>query len=141
MKRLHLIVGTAMFAISAITGQYMRADFPDKQAIPQELRLLMRSRHIYILFAALIHLALGIYMARSAERWRNILQVAGSLVLCASAGLLVSAFVMESYFYHQFSDISRYGIYTSGGYWVTYLRRAAAVHRVIGKHDFRSLLR
>ena len=91
----------------------MRADFPDKEAIPQELRLLMRSRHIYILFSALIHLALGAYLQIGPRIGMKVLQYAGSLMLIASSGLLVWAFVVETYSLQHFSNISRYGIYTS----------------------------
>ena len=113
MKWLHLTVGFVMFVIFTITGQYMRADFPDKDAIPQEFRILMRSRHIYILFAALIHLALGIYIELRRDGWQRVFQVIGSTVLVLSAILLVTAFVMETYTYRQFTDLSRYGIYGS----------------------------
>jgi hypothetical protein len=113
MKWVHLIFGLLLFFVFTTTGSYMRADFPDKDAIPQELRLLMRSRHIYILFSALIHLALGAYMQMGSKSGTKILQYAGSLMLIASSGLLVWAFVVETYTLQHFSDISRNGIYTS----------------------------
>jgi len=91
----------------------MRADFPDKEAIPQEFRILMRSRHIYILFSALIHLALGVYFQLRPERWRKIAQSAGSIVLVISTVYLVRAFVVETYSTQHFTDISRAGIYAS----------------------------
>ena len=113
MKWVHLIFGILLFFVFTTTGSYMRADFPDKDAIPQELRLLMRSRHIYILFSALIHLALGAYMRLRPETGRKILQIAGSAFLFLSSGFLVWAFVVETYSLQHFSDLSRYGIYTS----------------------------
>ena len=113
MKWVHLVFGIVLFFVFTTTGSYMRADFPDKDAIPQDLRLLMRSRHIYILFSALVHLALGVYMQLRAERGRKILQIAGSAFLFVSSGLLIWAFVVETYSLQQFSDVSRFGIYTS----------------------------
>ncbi len=113
MKWAHLIFGFAVFAAFTITGSYMRADFPDKDAIPQELRLLMRSRHIYILFSALIHLALGTYLSLRLDRWRRVLQYVGSGLLFMSSGLLLRAFILETYQYGQFFDLSRFGIYAS----------------------------
>jgi hypothetical protein len=113
MKWLHLILGLLLFVVFAITGKFMRVDFPDKDAIPQELRLLMRSRHIYILFAALIHLVLGSYLRMSADGRTRILQYAGSAFLTLSSVLLVWAFVVETYSLQHFSNISRYGIYTA----------------------------
>jgi len=113
MARLHLIFGLLLFVVFLVTGQYMRADFPDKDAIDQTLRVLMRSRHIYILFSALIHIALGVYFAPTAVAWQRFVQYAGSVFLFASSVLLVSAFVRETYALAGFSDLSRFGIYTS----------------------------
>lgn len=109
----HLIFGVVLFFVFTTTGSYMRADFPDKDAIPQELRLLMRSRHIYILFSALIHLALGAYMQLRPEVGRKILQFFGSAFLFLSSGILVWAFIVETYSLQHFSNLSRYGIFTS----------------------------
>ena len=113
MRWAHLIFGLILFIVFTQTGEYMRADFPDKEAISQELRLLMRSRHIYILFSALIHLVLGVYLVMNPKPWRKIVQYVGSLTLTAASVLLVWAFITETYTLQQFSDISRNGIYLS----------------------------
>ena len=91
----------------------MRWDFPDKEIIPPELRILMRSRHIYILFSALIHLALGVYLQISQKTWRKVLQMIGSILLIVASGLLIWGFINETYYFKTFSDISRFGIYLS----------------------------
>lgn len=113
MRRIHLIFGILLFVTFTITGRFMRADFPDKDAIDQGFRLLMRSRHIYILFSALIHLGLGTYLQVYPARPNKTLQYAGSGMLFVSSLLLVWAFAAETYQYHAFTNISRYGIYTS----------------------------
>ncbi|MFT3743520.1 MAG: hypothetical protein QM785_04415 [Pyrinomonadaceae bacterium] len=113
MSRFHLIFGIAVFIAFAVTGSYMRADFPDKDIIPQELRLLMRSRHIYILFSSLIHLMLGVYLSISPVRWRSVVQYIGSALLTASSGILLWGFIVETYQFAHFSDVSRWGIYLS----------------------------
>lgn len=113
MKRLHLIFGILLFIAFAVTGRFMRWDFPDKEIIPPELRILMRSRHIYILFSALIHLALGIYLQISQEIWRKISQMLGSILLISASGLLIWGFINETYYVKTFSEISRFGIYLS----------------------------
>ena len=74
----HLIFGIVVFIVFVTTGKYMRVDFPDKDIIPQDLRLLMRSRHIYILFSALIHLSLGAYLQIRPQKWRRAFQYFGS---------------------------------------------------------------
>ena len=113
MSWFHLIFGIAMFIVFVTTGKYMRVDFPDKDMIPQDLRLLMRSRHINILFSALIHLALGVYLTIRPQTWRRILQFGGSAVLVFSSAMLVWAFVVETYQTQQFSDLSRNGIFAA----------------------------
>lgn len=112
MRIAHLIFGTLLFITFLITGRFMRADFPDKEAIDQAFRLLMRSRHIYILLASLTHIVLGLYLTISAERWRKYLQILGSAVLFAGSFVLVWAFVYETYTSLQYSPYSRYGLYS-----------------------------
>lgn len=113
MKWAHIVFGVAVFTAFTVTGRYMRIDFPDKDLIPPDLRLLMRSRHIYILFSALIHLSLSAYFRSNAELWRRVFQYAGSGLLFISSFLLIYAFVVETYQLAHFSNLSRYGIYSS----------------------------
>ena len=111
----HLIFGILVFIVFLVTGRFMRADFPDKEIIPPELRLLMRSRHIYILLSALAHILLGLYLQIHAETRRKILQLLGSFLLFTASVLLIWAFRQETYATHNFSDLSRYGLYASLG--------------------------
>lgn len=113
MSYAHLIFGIILFVVFLVTGRFMRMDFPDKEIIPQELRLLMRSRHIYILFSSLIHILLGLYLEMNGNVWRKYLQIFGSALLFSAGVLLVWAFVFETYSTRHFSDISRYGLYAS----------------------------
>ena len=111
MKWFHLIFGLALFFVFTTTGSYMRADFPDKDAISQEFRLLMRSRHIYILFAALINVVLGVYLQLRPQLVLKILQIMGSMVIAIGSVLLVYAWYVETYGLQHFSNLSRNGIY------------------------------
>lgn len=111
MSYAHLIFGIVVFVVFLVTGRFMRLDFPDKEIIPPELRMLMRSRHIYILFSSLIHILLGLYLQIQPQIWRKILQILGSIFLFSGSVWLVWAFVFETYTVKQFSDASRYGLY------------------------------
>ena len=113
MRYVHLIFGILLFVVFTITGRYMRADFPDKDAIAPEFRILMRSRHIYILFSALIHIGLGLYLQLRPLIVQKILQISGSAVLVYSSVMLVWAFAVETYQLQHFSNLSRSGIYAS----------------------------
>ena len=107
----HLVFGLLVFVAFAVTGGFMRADFPDKEAIAQEFRFLMRSRHIYILLSGLSHILLGIYLEAAPQTWRKISQIVGSFFLTAGSALLVGAFFYENYRLGHFSDLSRCGLY------------------------------
>ncbi len=113
MSVFHIIFGIIMLIVFLTTGRFMRQDFPDKDLISPELRILMRSRHIYILFSAILHLILGIYFQPHKQLWRKIVQISGSVLLTISSGLLLWAFIFESYFTQNFSELSRNGIYLS----------------------------
>lgn len=116
MSYLHLIFGILLFIIFLVTGKFMRVDFPDKDIIPQDLRLLMRSRHIYILLSSLIHICLGVYLKIHAETWRKCLQIFASILLISGSILFVWAFIYETYNLQKFSEISRFALYlTLGG--------------------------
>ena len=113
MSYAHLIFGIILFVVFLVTGRFMRLDFPDKDIIPQDLRLLMRSRHIYILFSSLIHILLGLYLQTHEKLWRKSLQIFGSFLLFSASLLLIWAFIFETYTTQHFSDVSRYGLYAT----------------------------
>lgn len=109
LRRFHLAFGLLLFVAFLVTGQFMRRDFPDKSLIDQEFRLLMRSRHIYILLVSLSHILLGIYFV-GVRRW---IQYAGSALLFGGALSVLYAFVFETYTVHGYSQFSRNGLYLS----------------------------
>ena len=111
MSYFHLIFGVLLFAVFTITGRYMRADFPDKTEIDQTLRILMRSRHIYILLSSLIHMSLGVYLQLRPQLIRKVIQIIGSTVLVISSLMLCWAFVLETYYLQGYSSYSRNGLY------------------------------
>jgi hypothetical protein len=58
---------------------------------------------------------LGVYLQIRPQRWRQVLQYFGSFLLTVSSGVLVWAFIVETYQLEHFSSISRYGIFASLG--------------------------
>jgi len=103
VRRLHLVAGIAALFIFLATGIYMRTHHP----LVEENRLLFRSRHIYILSAALANLLLGAYV-RPAIRW---MQWIGSVLLLLSPLLLVTAFIIEPVSGQPPGVFSRLGLY------------------------------
>ncbi len=95
MNRLHKYLGLIVIVIFLLTGQYMDFYYPDKEVIGEGMRMMLRSRHIYILLIGLINLGIGIYFVWHAERWRRLLQWLGSILILAATGLSIGAFFYE----------------------------------------------
>ena len=95
MRRFHQIFGWTIFIVFLLTGQYMSIYHNHLAGTPDGVRMLYRSRHIYILLAALLNIGLGIYFSYAAQRWRRGLQLAGSAVIVITTLSLIPAFFYE----------------------------------------------
>ena len=79
LRRSHLVVGAITVLAFLITGLIMRMHEPPVSAMEWAQRLLFRSRHIYILCAGLVNLAIGVHYALPETRIRRGGAVAGRL--------------------------------------------------------------
>jgi hypothetical protein len=59
-------------------------------------RMLYRSRHIFILMSALLHVAIGTYFSFRPTAVRRALQVTGSILITVATVLFTIAFFYES---------------------------------------------
>lgn len=96
MRRVHLVFGIVTLVAFAITGRVMRAHTPPLQELGDNVRLMYRSRHIYLFTSGMANVLLGIYLApgASAMKWR--LQNAGSVLILAAPVFLCAAFFAET---------------------------------------------
>lgn len=97
MRRAHLAIGLAFLVIFALTGVYLRRSFPEAYHGDSGIHMMYRAGHIYILFAALLNVAFGVYFHRppgQAARQRR-LRTFGSAVLLAMPAVLTVAFFVE----------------------------------------------
>jgi len=92
MSRLHLVAGLVALAVFLATGVYMKMYVSDLDATT---RLLFRSSHIYLLFAALLNLVLGLHDEPVQRGWRVWLRRAGSVLVLMAPVLFVLAFFRE----------------------------------------------
>lgn len=95
MKRLHLIVGVAVVVVFLLTGQYM--DYLDVRggAAGDGVRMMYRSRHIYLLGSGLLNIGIGTYFRYHSTRWNALLQRVASVLILVAPLLLVAAFFHE----------------------------------------------
>jgi hypothetical protein len=91
----HLVVGAAAVVAFLISGQIMGRHEPPVAAMEWGERLLFRSRHIYLLCAGLVNLAIGVHYLLPSHGARRAAAAIGSLLVLASALLLFFAFFAE----------------------------------------------
>jgi hypothetical protein len=95
MKLLHIALGAFVLVAFLLTGQYMNHLDVRSGALGDGTRMMFRSRHIYILLAGLVNLAVGTYFVRRAGGWRRTLQLVGSTLVLVAPLLLLAAFFRE----------------------------------------------
>src|SRR5437763_9111992 len=95
MKLLHIVLGVIVLIAFLLTGQYMNYLNVRSGALGDATRMMFRSRHIYILLAGLVNVAVGTYFVRRAGAWRKSLQTFGSILVLAAPMLLLAAFFTE----------------------------------------------
>ncbi len=95
MARLHRLAGLGFILLFLATGVWLR--FRGQAVIDQDdaIRFSLRANHIYILFAGLVNIAVGMNPPDPAVAWRRRLQLVGSAVLVMAPLLLLTAFIVE----------------------------------------------
>jgi hypothetical protein len=95
LRMAHLVVGAIAVVAFLITGQIMGRHEPPVAAMEWGERLLFRSRHIYLLCAGLVNLAVGVHFLLPERAARRGAAIAGSLLMLAGAVLSFFAFFAE----------------------------------------------
>jgi hypothetical protein len=95
MKRFHLIFGWLLFLVFLLTGQYMDRFHNHLAEMMDGPRMLYRSRHIFILLTALLHLGIGSYFVYRKRTLQRGLQFTGSALITISPVLLILGFFIE----------------------------------------------
>ena len=95
MRRLHLAVGLIALAAFLASGFYMLLGPDHLHDRDDATRLLFRSSHIYLLFAALLNVVLGLYGEPAPGGWRRWLRRVGSVLVLVAPPLLGMAFLRE----------------------------------------------
>jgi hypothetical protein len=115
LRWLHLVVGTAGVVAFIGTGLFMHIRLDHLVGMADGPRALWRSGHIYILFAALLNVVLGLYLARSPSKVGRAIQSMGSVLLLASLGLFLYGFFVETPLALIARPMTRNGIFAAFG--------------------------
>jgi hypothetical protein len=112
MRLLHLIFGISVLVVFLLTGQYMDIYLHHMEGVPDGLRMLYRTRHIFILLAGLLNLAVAAYVSYRAQVWRMMLQGVGSILIVIATLLFIVAFFYEPTLADLKTPLSHWGTYT-----------------------------
>jgi hypothetical protein len=95
LRKQHLAVGLIAFAAFLATGLHMRFDL-GMPSLPEGPRALYRSGHVYLLFSALLNVALGLHLSARPRGPRERLQAMGSAVLMLTPAFFLFGFFVET---------------------------------------------
>ena len=94
LEKLHLAVGFFFLLIFLATGSYLFFGFPDLYQGREEIRMMYRATHIYILFAASVNLlmagGLKVY-----DNWLASAQMLSSIAVLLAPLLILAGFIIE----------------------------------------------
>ena len=93
-----------------LTGLLLRRQHLEVPDLDAGLRMLFRSRHIHLLFAGLLNLAIGLRFALPVAARARRIAVAGSVLLLVSLFLLFTAFVLEPMGSGRFGPVRALGV-------------------------------
>lgn len=93
--RAHFLIGTVFFVLFLLTGAYMANSFPALYHGREEVRMMYRATHIYILMSALINLMAGNFLLQTTQLNLPRLRKIASLLILVTPILFCVAFVIE----------------------------------------------
>ena len=96
MRRMHLVWGVVVLLAFAASGQVMLRHVPPMHRLSDDVRLMYRSRHIYLLGSGIANVLLGLYVVPCRAFWRRSLQFGGSVLLLTAPVMLSMAFLVET---------------------------------------------
>lgn len=112
MKLFHLIFGLVVVIVFLLTGKYMDIYHNHLHGMPDGMRMLYRTRHIYILLAGLLNLGIGIYFRYRELNMRRVMQLLGSALIVVATVLFVAGFFYEPRLPNLETPLSHWGMYS-----------------------------
>ena len=111
LRRLHFWLGLAGVVTFLWTGQYMDRVHGHLEGMPNDVRMLFRSSHIYFLLVSVTNLTLGLYLRRFSSSIKRVLQYGVSVVLLISPFLILAGFFTEPQMDDLFRPYTRPALY------------------------------
>ncbi len=124
----YLALGLLSLFFFTWTGKYLQQYYPDKQNLEKGFRVMLRSRHIFLLLISLLEIGIGVYIQQSRNRVFLFIQ-------CLATFLLVLAHMLFSYAFFYEVDLIHVP-QTPAVHYATYLTLASVILHVCTKVEF-----
>ncbi len=92
---IYLFIGLLSLYFFTWTGKYLLSTYPDKPTIEIGFRVMLRSRHIFLLLISLVELGIGAYIQQCQTRTFLIIQWLAFICVILSHILFIYAFFFE----------------------------------------------
>ena len=112
MRRVHLVFGILVVIAFLLTGQYMDKYYDHLEGMPDGVRMLYRTRHIFILMSGLLNLGIAAYLTTRLGLLHRTLQWLGSALIFTASILFITAFFYEPGLSDLYTPLSHWGTYT-----------------------------
>lgn len=110
LKLAHLSVGLVFLALFLATGVYMLVSFPELYKDREEIRMMYRATHIYLLMSSLINLAIANYSVGKQGFYCNWLRRVASVSIIIAPAVFFIAFIVEPKSYLVDRPFSFWGV-------------------------------
>lgn len=94
-RKIHLISGLVMMLLFLLSGQYLNFVLPPLNGTLDGNSMMYRANHVYLMMAAAINMACGIYYTAFIPLVAAWLQRIGATLVIGSQPLLLAAFLIE----------------------------------------------
>lgn len=111
MRTVHLVGGVAGLVLFVVSGAYMHFVHDHLSAMADGPRLMYRTAHIYLLWAALLNLGLGAYLTPATGALGRRLQAIGTAATLLAPLCIAVSFLWESEIPSLVRPWARNGIY------------------------------
>ena len=92
---IYLFIGLSSVFFFTWTGKYLRTFYPDKQNLEMGFRVMLRSRHIFILLVSLLEIGIGVYIHQCSRKIYLSIQWLATVLLFVAHLLFIYAFFYE----------------------------------------------
>ncbi len=130
LRGIHFWFGFVGIVIFLLTGQYMDKVYNHLAGMPNDVRMLFRSSHIYLLLVSVANLALGLHLRRFTDSVKRVLQYGVSAVLLITPFLILAGFFWEPHMEELLRPYTRPALYALFGAGI-----AMMIMEIFGEND------